>query len=77
MYRKCGIYTYTREYYSAVTKKILPLAKIWMELEGIMPSEIRQKEKDKHCMISRVEPNKTPQNPELIENGLVVARGKG
>ena len=33
-------YIYTMEYYSAIRRKqILPLAKTWMELEGIMLSE--------------------------------------
>ena len=40
------------EYYSAIEKnEILPFAAIWMELEGIMLSEISQKEKDKYCLI--------------------------
>ena len=30
-------------------KKILPFATTWMDLEGIMLSEISQKEKDKYC----------------------------
>ena len=35
---------YTTEYYSAIKKnEILPLATTWMELEGIMLSEIRQR----------------------------------
>ena len=39
--------TYTMEYYLAMTKnKIIPFAATWMELEGIMPSEISQSEKD-------------------------------
>ena len=37
------------EYYSAIKKnEILPVAAIWMDLEGIMLSEISQKEKDKY-----------------------------
>ena len=40
---------YTTEYYSAVKKNgILPFATTWMELEGIMLSEISQPEKDKN-----------------------------
>ena len=43
------------EYYSAVKKKeILPFVATWMDLEGIMLSEISQAEKDKHCMISLI-----------------------
>ena len=33
-------------------KKILPFVTAWMDLDGIMLSEIRKTEKDKHCMIS-------------------------
>ena len=41
------------EYYSAMKKnEILPLATTWMDLEGIMLSEISQTEKDKYFMIS-------------------------
>ena len=40
-------YIYTMEYYSAIRRKqILPFATTWMELEGIMLSEISQVEKD-------------------------------
>ena len=41
------IHTHTMEYYSAIKKKeILPFATTWMDLEGIMLSEINQTEKD-------------------------------
>ena len=41
------------EYYSATKwKEILPFAKTWTDLEGIMLREINQTEKDKYCMIS-------------------------
>ena len=43
---------YTKEYYAAIKKKILPSAKGWMNLEIIMLSEISQLEKDKYHMIS-------------------------
>ena len=46
-------YIYTLEYYSDIRRKqILPFATTWMELEGIMLSEISQAEKDKYQMIS-------------------------
>ena len=46
-------YIYTMEYYSAIKKnEILPFATKWMELEGIMLSEISQSEKDKNHMTS-------------------------
>ena len=32
--------------------KYPPFASRWMELEGIMLSEVGQSEKDKHCMFS-------------------------
>ena len=39
-------YTYTMEYYSAIKKnEILPFATTWMELKGIMLSEIRERQK--------------------------------
>ena len=48
-------YLYTREYYSAIKKnEILPFATTWMELEGIMLSEISQSEKDKNHMTSLI-----------------------
>ena len=46
-------YIYTMEYYSAIKKnEILPFATTWMELEGIMLSEISQSEKRKNHMTS-------------------------
>ena len=48
-------YIYTMEHSSAIKKdKIVPFATTWMDLEGIMLSEISQKEKDKHHMISLI-----------------------
>ena len=46
---------YTMEYYSVIKKnEILPFAVTWMELEGIMLSEISQTEKEKYYMISLI-----------------------
>ena len=48
-------YIYTMEYYSAIKKnEIVPFAATWVDLEGIMLSEISQTEKDKYCMISLI-----------------------
>ena len=48
-------HTHTMKYYSAIKKnKILPSAVTWMDLEGIMLSEISQTEKDKYCMIALI-----------------------
>ena len=46
-------FMYTMEYHSAIRNdKYPPFALTWMELEGIMLSEIRQSEKDKDYMVS-------------------------
>ena len=37
--------------FSAIRENILPFAIIWIDLEGIILSEISQTEKDKYCMI--------------------------
>ena len=43
------------EHYSAVKKnEILPFATTWMELEGIMLSEISQLERDKNHMTTHM-----------------------
>ena len=48
-------YIYITEYNSAIKKiEILPFATMWMELEGIMLSEISQSEKDKNHMTSLI-----------------------
>ena len=48
-------YIYTMEYYSAIKKnEILPFATTWMELEGIILSEINESEKDKNHMTSLI-----------------------
>ena len=47
------IYIYTMEYYATIKRnEILPFVTTWMELEGIMLSEISQSEKDNYHMIS-------------------------
>ena len=46
-------FMYKMEYYSAIRNdKYPPFASTWMELKGIMLSEVSQLEKDKHCMFS-------------------------
>ena len=45
----------TMEYYAAIKKnENFPFVTIYIELEGIMLSEISQTEKDKYCMISLI-----------------------
>ena len=47
------LHKYTMEYYSAIKKnEILLFVITWMDLEGVMLSEISQMEKDKYCVIS-------------------------
>ena len=46
---------YTVEYYSVIQKnEILPFATMWMDLEGMMVSEISQPQKGKYCMMSLI-----------------------
>ena len=53
--RRCGVYIYTMEYYSAIKKnKMMPSAAMWMQLEILMLSEVSQKEKDKYHMMSLI-----------------------
>ena len=48
-------YIYAMEYYLAIKKnEILPFATMWMELEGILLSEISQSEKDNNHMTSLI-----------------------
>ena len=48
-------YIDTMEYYSVRKKnKILLFVVTWIDLEGVMISEISQTEKDKYCMISLI-----------------------
>ena len=47
------LYIYTVEYYSAIRNdEIQPFVTTWMDTEGIMQSEISQREKVKYRMIS-------------------------
>ena len=47
------MYIYTVEYHTAIEKvEIVPFETTWMDLEGIILSEISQAEKDKYHMIT-------------------------
>ena len=49
------VYIYIVKYYSVIKmNEILPFATTWMDLEGIMLSEISQTEEEKYCMISLI-----------------------
>ena len=48
-------YIYTMEYYSTIRNdEIQPFVTTWMDIEGIMQSEISQREKVKYRMISLI-----------------------
>ncbi|KAF0885377.1 LORF2 protein, partial [Crocuta crocuta] len=48
-------FIYTMEYYMATRKnKIWPCVTMWMELEGVMLSEISQAEKDRYHVFSLI-----------------------
>jgi hypothetical protein len=47
-------YIYTMEYYSAVRNNDMWFEGKWMQLEGIMLSEVSQSQKDKGCMFSLI-----------------------
>lgn len=57
-------------------KELLSFSTTQRDLEDIKPSEIRQTEKDKHCMSSHVEIFFNNEHME-IENRLMVTRGGG
>ena len=57
MDKEDAVYTnrHTMQYCSAMKEHaILPSAATWMDLEIIMPTEVSQKEKDKHHMLSLI-----------------------
>ena len=57
------VYIYTMEYYSAFKKnEILPFATTWMELEGIMLSEIRERQKSYDITHMRTLRDKTDEH---------------
>ena len=42
------------EYYLAIKNEISSFSTIWMDLEGVMLSEISQIDKDKNCLLSLI-----------------------
>ena len=46
---------YTMEYYSAIKRNEIELFVVsWLDLQSVMQSEVRQKEKNKYCMLTRI-----------------------
>ena len=46
---------YTMEYYSAIKRNEIELFVVrWMNLESFIQSEVSQKEKNKHCMLTHI-----------------------
>ena len=72
-------FIYTMEYYLAMREnEILPFAAMWMELEGIMLSEISQSEKDKYHMFhSYVDLEKLNRRPWGKKRGKRVTNREG
>ena len=69
-------YKYTMEYYSAMRKKeLLQFGTTWMNLEGVMLSEIIQIQKDEHCMISLYVESKKQNSYK--QSRVVATRGWG
>ena len=52
MYKEDVVYIHTRILASHKNNEILPILTTWMDLEGIMLSEICYMDKDKHHVIS-------------------------
>ena len=49
------IYIHTTEYYSAIRRKeIGSFVETWMDLETVIQSEVSQKEKNKHCILTHI-----------------------
>ena len=48
------VHTYDGILLSHKKNEIMPFATTWVDLEGIMLSEISQTEKDKYCMLSLI-----------------------
>ena len=70
-------YIYTMEYYSATKKNdILPFATTCMELEGIMLSEIRERQLSYDFTHMRtLDEHKGQKHKRLLENKQKVTRG--
>ena len=44
-----------KEYYSAIKRNEIELFVVrWMDLESFIQSEVSQKEKNKHCMLTHI-----------------------
>ena len=55
MEKENGTHTYTMGYYIAINKNnIVPFETTWVDLEGMMVSEISQTKKDKYHLISPI-----------------------
>ena len=71
-------FIYTMEYYLTMRKnEIWPFAATWMELEGIMLSEISQAEKGTECFHSYVELEKLHRRPWRKERVKISFREGG
>jgi hypothetical protein len=55
MYTYASTLTYIMEYSVFKNREILPFATLWLNLDNIMLSEIRQIQENKYCKTSHVE----------------------
>ena len=60
--------------YSDMKKKILAFATAWIDLKGILLSEISHREKNKYCIISLYVESKNKSH--LKKNQIVIDRGR-
>ena len=59
-------YTYTMEQYSAIKKnEMLPFAATWMDLKGIMLSEMSDRERQTSCDLTYVQNLKIKTNEQI------------
>ena len=66
MDKEIVVFIYTMEYHLAIKKnKILPFATTWVDLKGVMLSEISHAKKDKYHTISLINgiSNQKQKNP--------------
>ena len=69
---------YSMEYYSVIKKnETLPFVTTWMDLAGIMLSDISQRKANTIRSLSYVESKKHNKTHGYIENRMVVASGEG
>ena len=63
-------YIYTMEYYPAIKRNTFELVLMrWMNLEPIIQSEVKQKEKDKCCLLRHIYMESRKMVPTILRAG--------